>query len=42
MTAWFRFHLMGDAQQRNYFFGPGCTFCRDTRVQVMRNMFLTQ
>lgn len=27
VTAWFRFHLLGDEQARGMFFGPGCTYC---------------
>jgi len=42
LTAWFRVHLMGDTANRKYFYGANCTFCSDTRVQVMRNMYLTQ
>ena len=42
LLGWFRFHLMGDIAQRNYFYGPSRTFCADSRVQVARNMFLTQ
>ena len=27
VTAWFRFHLMGDEQARGEFFGAGCGYC---------------
>ncbi|PWK84944.1 chlorophyllase-like protein [Lentzea atacamensis] len=27
VTAWFRFHLLGDEQARGVFFGPDCTSC---------------
>jgi len=27
LTAWFRFHLMGDEQARGEFFGTGCGYC---------------
>lgn len=27
ITAWLRFHLMGDEQARGEFFGDGCTYC---------------
>ncbi len=27
VTAWFRFHLMGDEQARGLYFGPDCTYC---------------
>lgn len=41
-TAWFRVHLMGDTENRKWFYGPSCTLCTDNRVQVMRNSFMTQ
>jgi hypothetical protein len=38
MTAWFRFHLMGDEQARGRFFGPGCGLCGDPAwTDVRRN-----
>ena len=37
LTAWFRVHLMGDTGNRKVFYGPSCTLCTDSRVQVMRN-----
>jgi hypothetical protein len=37
LTAWFRVHLMGDTANRKLFYGANCTFCTDSRVQVMRN-----
>ena len=42
MTAWFRYYLMGDMAQKSYFFGADCKFCKDSRVTVMQNSFLTQ
>jgi hypothetical protein len=42
ITAWFRVHLMGDTANRKMFYGAGYTLCTDSRVQVMRNSFLTQ
>ncbi|WP_327084904.1 acetylxylan esterase [Nonomuraea sp. NBC_01738] len=38
-TAWFRFQLMGDAEARSMFYGPGCGICLDTRKwsDVKRN-----
>ena len=42
LTAWFRVHLMGDTGNRKRFYGTNCTFCSDSRVQVMQNSFLTQ
>jgi len=38
-TAWFRFHLMGDAEARTQFYGPACGICTDTRTwsDVRRN-----
>ncbi|MCA1655819.1 MAG: acetylxylan esterase [Pseudonocardiaceae bacterium] len=38
MTAWFRFHLMGDEQARSEFFGPSCGPCADPAwTDVRRN-----
>jgi hypothetical protein len=42
LTAWFRVHLMNDTGNRKMFYGANCTLCTDSRVQVMRNSFLTQ
>ncbi|MEP7052543.1 MAG: hypothetical protein ABJB12_19405 [Pseudomonadota bacterium] len=42
MTAWFRYYLMGDVAQKSYFFGADCKFCKDSRVTVMQNSFMTQ
>jgi len=42
MTAWFRVHLMNDTANRKMFYGANCTLCTDSRVQVMRNSYLTQ
>ena len=41
-TAWFRVHLMNDTANRKLFYGADCGLCTDSRVQVMRNSFLTQ
>jgi hypothetical protein len=41
-AAWFRVHLMGDTANRKYFYGPGCTFCTDNRVQVEQNSLMAQ
>ena len=41
-TAWFRVHLMNDTANRKLFYGADCDLCTDSRVQVMRNSFLTQ
>ncbi|WP_067475009.1 alpha/beta hydrolase family protein [Actinomadura hibisca] len=35
-TAWFRFHLMGDARARAVFFGPGCGICTDAAWSDVR------
>jgi len=42
LTAWFRVHLMNDPGNRKMFYGASCTLCTDSRVEVMRNSFLTQ
>ena len=41
-AAWFRVHLMGDTANRKYFYGPGCTFCTDSRVKVEQNSLIAQ
>jgi dienelactone hydrolase len=41
-VAWFRAHLMNDTANRKYFYGPGCTFCTDDRVQAEQNSLMTQ
>jgi hypothetical protein len=41
-AAWFRVHLMGDTANRKYFYGPSCTFCTDSRVQVEQNSLMAQ
>jgi hypothetical protein len=41
-TAWFRVHLMDDAANRQFFFGPSCTLCTDDRVTVQRNPLMTE
>ncbi len=40
-AAWFRVHLMGDTDNRKYFYGPSCTFCTDSRVKVEQNTLMT-
>jgi hypothetical protein len=42
LTAWFRVHLMDDQANRQFFFGPDCTLCTDTRVTIQRNDLMTQ
>jgi hypothetical protein len=42
LTAWFRVHLMNDEANRQFFFGPSCTLCGDSRVTVERNALMTQ
>jgi len=39
-AAWFRVHLMGDTENRKYFYGPSCTFCTDSRVKVEQNSLM--
>lgn len=39
-AAWFRVHLMGDTANRNFFYGDGCRFCTDNRVQVEQNSLM--
>jgi hypothetical protein len=41
-AAWFRVHLMNDTANRKYFYGPNCTFCTDSRVQVEQNSLMAQ
>lgn len=41
-AAWFRVHLMGDTANRKYFYGSGCTFCSDNRVQVAQNSLMAE
>lgn len=41
-AAWFRAHLMGDAESRKYFYGANCTFCSDNRVQAEQNSLMAQ
>jgi hypothetical protein len=36
VTAWMRVHLMGDAGNRNMFYGASCTLCQSTQVKVQR------
>jgi hypothetical protein len=39
-AAWFRVHLMNDTQNRKYFYGAGCSFCSDNRVEVEQNSLM--
>ncbi len=39
-AAWFRVHLMDDTANRDYFYGAGCRFCSDNRVQVEQNSLM--
>ena len=39
-AAWFRVHLMGDTENRKYFYGSNCTFCTDNRVEVEQNSLM--
>ncbi len=41
-AAWFRVHLMGDTENRRYFYGANCTFCTDNRVEVEQNSLMAQ
>jgi hypothetical protein len=41
-AAWFRVHLMNDTANRKYFYGSGCTFCKDSRVQFAQNSLMAQ
>jgi len=41
-AAWFRVHLMNDTANRKYFYGSGCTFCKDSRVQAEQNSLMAQ
>jgi hypothetical protein len=40
-AAWFRVHLMGDSENRKYFYGENCEFCSDSRVQAEQNSLMT-
>ena len=42
LTAWFRVHLMDDEDNRQFFFGPDCTLCTDSRVAIERNDLMNQ
>jgi hypothetical protein len=39
-AAWFRVHLMNDTANRKYFYGAGCTFCSDNRVEAEQNSLM--
>jgi hypothetical protein len=41
-AAWFRFYLMNDTAARDYFYGPNCKFCKDSRVTVEQNSLMKQ
>jgi hypothetical protein len=39
-AAWFRVHLMNDTANRKYFYGDGCSFCNDNRVEAEQNSLM--
>lgn len=39
-AAWFRVHLMNDTANRKYFYGSGCSFCTDNRVEAEQNSLM--
>lgn len=41
-AAWFRAHLMDDTESRKFFYGQGCTFCTDNRVEAEQNSLMQQ
>jgi hypothetical protein len=41
-AAWFRAHLMGDTESREYFYGSGCRFCTDNRVDAEQNSLMNE
>jgi hypothetical protein len=41
-AAWFRVHLMNDTANREYFYGPNCSFCTDNRVDAEQNSLMAQ
>ncbi len=41
-AAWFRVHLMDDTENRKFFYGAGCTFCTDSRVEFEQNSLMSQ
>lgn len=41
-AAWFRVHLMNDTANRKFFYGSGCTFCTDNRVEAEQNSLMAQ
>lgn len=41
-AAWFRVHLMNDTANRKYFYGSGCSFCTDNRVEAEQNSLMAQ
>jgi hypothetical protein len=36
VTAWFRLHLAGDAEAREFFYGNACKLCSDPRWKIQR------
>ena len=40
--GWFRVHLMGDTENRKFFYGPSCKFCTDNRVAIKQNSLMAQ
>lgn len=41
-AAWFRIHLMNDTANRGYFYGDGCSFCTDNRVDAEQNSLMQE
>lgn len=41
-AAWFRAHLMGDTESREFFYGANCRFCNDNRVEIEQNSLMSQ
>ena len=42
LTAWFRVLLMDDEANRQFFFGPTCALCTDSRVTIQQNSLMAQ
>jgi len=40
VTQWLDWQLKGDGKARARFAGPGCGWCRDTRLTITRNAAL--
>ncbi len=41
-AAWFRAHLVNDTESRGFFYGSGCRFCSDNRVEVEQNSLMAE